>query len=301
MSVKVSVFTTTYNHGPFIAEAMESVVSQQAGFAFEHIVGEDCSTDGTRDTVAAYQQRYPGIVRAILREQNVGQRRNFVECLQACRGDYVAILEGDDYWIAPHKLQRQADFLDAHPELVICFHAVARQVGDQVVEPTPQQVTQRRPRYTVDDLLQGNFIATCTVMFRNRLFSSFPDWYATIPAGDWPLHILNAMYGDIGYLPEVMAVHRTHEGGVWSHRGVAERRLQILAMLRVFRDNLPPQYRGQLEQSIARWHFKTINALALEGRRQEAVAYAARLLAQPDVPRGELFHAAGWAARNRIA
>jgi glycosyltransferase involved in cell wall biosynthesis len=301
VSVKVSVFTTTYNHGSFIAQAMDSVLAQRTSFPFEHIVGEDCSTDGTRDIVAGYQQSHPGIVRAILREHNVGRRRNFVECLQACQGTYVAILEGDDYWTAPHKLQHQADFLDAHPELAICFHAVARQIDGRIVEPAPQQVAQGKSRYTVADLLQGNFIATCTVMFRNRLFAGFPDWYATIPAGDWPLHILNAMHGDIGYLPEVMAVHRTHGGGVWSHQGVAERRLQILHMLRIFRDNLPPQYRKQLERSIARWHFKTINALALEGRRREAMAYAARMVARPDVPRRELLYAAGWAARNKVA
>lgn len=301
MSVKVSVFTTTYNHKPYIAQAMESVLSQETNFTFEYIVGEDCSTDGTRDIVAAYQRRYPDIVRANLRQHNVGRRRNFVECFQACQGDYVAILEGDDYWTASHKLQQQADFLDAHPEHAICFHAVARRIGDRVIEPSPQQVKERRARYTLDDLLQGNFIATCTVMFRNHLFAAFPDWYTTIPAGDWPLHIFNAMHGDIGYLAEVMAVHRTHEGGVWSYQGVVQRRLQILDMLRTFRDNLPPQYRSQLEHSIARWHFKTIHALVLEGGRRDAVAYAGRLLVQPDVPRRKLLSAAGWAARNKLA
>lgn len=301
MSVKVSVFTTTYNHGPFIAEAMESVVGQQTDFAFEYIVGEDCSTDNTRDIVVSYQQRYPGIVRAILHDNQVGGRRNLIECLQACRGEYVAILDGDDYWTVRHKLQKQVDFLDAHPGLAICFHAVARRIGEQVVEPNAEEVAWRPRRYSVQDLLQGNFIATCTVMFRNRLFQGFPDWYATIRTGDWPLHILNAMHGDIGYLPEVMAVHRIREGGVWSHLGIAERRLQILDMLRIFRDNLPSQYQVALEQSIAHWHFKTLHALALEGRRGEAIAYAARLLARPDVPRRELLYAAGWAARNKVA
>ena len=88
-------------------------------FKYEIVIGEDCSTDSARAVVMAFYRRYPDRIRLLLRDQNVGANRNSVETIEACHGEYMAILEGDDYWIATDKLQKQVDFLDTNPECAI--------------------------------------------------------------------------------------------------------------------------------------------------------------------------------------
>jgi glycosyltransferase involved in cell wall biosynthesis len=292
------VITTTYNHEKYIGYAIDSVLAQQTSFAWEQIVAEDCSTDGTRQIVEDYQHRYPDRIKPILRERNVGGRQNFLEAFRTCQGEYIAILEGDDYWTSPYKLQRQVDFLDAAPDSALCFHAV--ETRDDTGMLPPNVVRVQRGMYTIDDLLEENFIPTCSVMFRNNLFDGFPAWYRDAPTGDWPLHVLNAQYGTIGYIDEVMAVYRVHAGGVWSPRVSSDRRRQILTTLELFRRNLDPRYRALIEQSLARWHFKTLNALLIEKDYREAIAYGWHLIANPGIPRTTLLRNSWWAAQGRF-
>jgi glycosyltransferase involved in cell wall biosynthesis len=298
MTAKVSVLTTTYNHERYIAQAMDSVLAQQTDFSWEQIIGEDCSTDGTRPIVQDYQRRYPDQIKPILREHNVGRRQNFLEAFSRCQGDYIAILEGDDYWTSPLKLQRQVDFLDAHPDHAICFHAV--EARDESGVQAPKEVRATRGRYTLEDLLEQNIIPTCSVLFRNRLFASFPDWYLAAPAGDWPLHVLNAHHGAIGYIDELMAVYRIHAGGVWSPQASSVRRRQILLILELFYRNLDSSFKPRIEQSLARWHFKTINALLIEKNYRGAADYTWKLLASPGIPRQTLLQNLPWALRGRL-
>src|SRR6267378_159018 len=118
--MKLSVVMVTYNHERYIAQALSSVVAQRTNFDFEIIVAEDCSTDGTRAIVMDFARRYPGKILPLLRERNLGMMRNFKEALAASSGSYVALLDGDDYWIREDKLQAQVDFLDSHPDHAVC-------------------------------------------------------------------------------------------------------------------------------------------------------------------------------------
>ena len=120
--MKLSVAMITYNHERFIRQAIESVLDQKVNFDFEIVIGEDCSTDSTRTIVAELQQQYPDRIVALMRPHNLGAMRNLQETLAACKGQYVALLEGDDYWTSQHKLQKQVDFLDARPDCAISCH-----------------------------------------------------------------------------------------------------------------------------------------------------------------------------------
>jgi len=113
----VTVRTSTYNHGPYIRECIEGVLAQKTDFPFELIIGEDFSTDGTREIVFEYAKKYPDIIRVITADYNVGAKANGRRCIQVARGKYMAICEGDDYWHDPDKLQRQVDILEADPEV----------------------------------------------------------------------------------------------------------------------------------------------------------------------------------------
>jgi len=120
----VSVIMVTYNHERYLAEAIEGVVRQEASFPIELLIGEDCSTDGTREIALTYQRRFPEMIRVITSAQNVGMHRNGARLMAADRGKYVAFCEGDDFWTSPHKLQWQVEILDAHQDLSGCFHRV---------------------------------------------------------------------------------------------------------------------------------------------------------------------------------
>jgi len=116
----VSVCMITYNHENFIKDAIEGILMQKTSFPIELIIGEDCSTDNTRKIVKDYEEKYPEIIFAQYSEKNLGMINNFLNVLQAARGKYIALCEGDDYWTDPLKLQKQVDFLEANPEYVIC-------------------------------------------------------------------------------------------------------------------------------------------------------------------------------------
>ncbi len=117
----VSVKMITYNHAPFIAQAIEAVLQQKTNFPFELVIGEDCSTDGTRKIVFEYQEKYPDIIRVLTSEKNVGMKKNSYRTIKACRGKYIAFCEGDDYWHREDKLQKQVAYLESHPECGLVF------------------------------------------------------------------------------------------------------------------------------------------------------------------------------------
>jgi glycosyltransferase involved in cell wall biosynthesis len=212
--IKVSVAMITYNHEEFIAKALDSVLMQRTNFDYEIVIGEDCSTDNTRNIIIDYQKRHPDKFRLLLNEKNLGMHRNAAQVHHACKGEYIALLEGDDYWTSPHKLQKQVDFLESHPECAICFHNVTEVYKDGSRESHSFHNNQKAFS-TVEDLLPGNFIPTPSTMFRNGLVTELPEWWFSLQMGDWPLHILNARHGKIGYINEVMAVHLNHPAGVW--------------------------------------------------------------------------------------
>jgi glycosyltransferase involved in cell wall biosynthesis len=252
--IKVSVCMTTYNHERYIAQAVESVLAQRLDFPIELVIGEDCSTDGTREIVQSLARQHPDRIRLRLSEKNMGGQGNFLATFALCRGQYVARLDGDDYWTCADKLQRQVDALDAHPEWVICFHpcACSYEDGMQGIPLYPLHWT--KPVATVDDLFSCNFLPTSSVVFRNGLVTAFPDWFRDLRIGDWPLNILHAVHGDIGFLPEVMSVYRIHKSGVWSSASEAERIVSIFELLGA----IDHHFAGKYTRSINEYRSTTV-------------------------------------------
>jgi glycosyltransferase involved in cell wall biosynthesis len=270
--VKVSVLMITYNQEEYIAQAIDSALKQEVDFNYEIVVGDDCSTDSTRTVLLDYQQKHSEIIRLLLHKQNLGfsGKKNFAQTLRACEGKYVAILEGDDYWTSPHKLQTQIDLLDSHPEYALCFHCV-----NKVHEEAERQIETFSPPwqkdfYTLEDLLVGNFLATCSTVFRNKLFEDFPDWFYSMPMGDWALHILNAQHGNIGYIDESMAVYRIHGKGLWSSRGRIRNYLDEARAYRILCNHMGKQYVGLLKSNMSKRYYKV--GLLYEQRQEKIQA-----------------------------
>jgi glycosyltransferase involved in cell wall biosynthesis len=206
----------TYNHGLYIHDAMEGILKQQTDFKVEVVVGDDFSTDDTLVIIREYHDTENIHIRILERKigdeywqkrQVKGRLYNFTNIIENCKGKYIALLDGDDYWTDPLKLQKQIDFLERNPSFSVCFHrAIERHEilsKEKVIPEGPMNATLR-----LDDLLKGsNFIPTNSCVFRN-FDTPLPPWFYQLPFGDYGLHLLNAKRGDIGFIDEVMGVYR---------------------------------------------------------------------------------------------
>jgi glycosyltransferase involved in cell wall biosynthesis len=265
VAVKVSVLIKAYNHEKFIAQAVESAACQQTDFPYEIVVGEDCSTDGTRAVLRELGDRYPDKIRLFLRERNLGALRNFAETFKECRGDYVAWLDGDDYWKSPSKLQTQVNFLDAHPAYSSCAHnaivfdEVTRQFGPNLHGDSPPKT------YALPELLRGSLVPASSFMFRRKLLGELPAWYDALPIGDWPLQILCVQHGPMGYDPGVMLVYRRHGGGMWSGQSSIACHRANIEIYRRLRAELNPAYGKLIDRRWARQHLELAMDYEKEG------------------------------------
>ena len=274
--MKVSVVMVTYNQERFIAEAIESVLAQETDFDYELVIGEDCSTDETARICREYAARNPGKVRLLSRRSNIGARRNFVDAYSACAGEYLTILEGDDYWTCPRKLQKQADALDRHPDWAVCFHRVHCFRDDGTGEERELPQLDREAVFTLDDLLRGNFIQTCSVMLRKKSLPEIPEWYLHHQPPDWALGILHAKRGSIGYLPEVMAAYRRHPEGCWSARDPVETAGDAIALLGALASELDREQVRLARAKMAELHLERAVSFGERGARLDALLSVAR-------------------------
>jgi len=252
-SPKVSAFVLTHDHAAWIGAAIESAVAQRPPFEFEVLVADDFSSDGTREIVREYERRHPELVRTFLPERNLGVEGIWLEAARRCRGEYIALLDGDDYWTGAEKLTRQAALLDAHPEWVSCFHRAT--LFDEEGRFGPRQATPDfdRNEFELEDLLRANFVPYLTVMFRRRALEAVPAWGFSYLWYDWLFHIACARQGKLGFLDADLATYRVHSGGNWSSR---DRVFQLEQDLRVY-ERLArelPTRRGLISRAVEYRH-----------------------------------------------
>jgi len=214
----VSVCIQTYQHASFITQTIESVLMQKTDFPVEILLGEDESTDGTREICLEFADKYPDKIRLFLNERkNViyidGQptgRWNFMNNLKQAKGKYIALLPGDDYWTSPDKLQRQVEFLEKNTNYSLCFHDVYIHAEGQIPLRFPD--ITGKTRFILTDLFDHWFIPTCSAVFRNKI--SFPSWFTDVASGDIALLFLAAEQGDFHYMHEALGTYRRHPGGI---------------------------------------------------------------------------------------
>lgn len=214
--MKLSVLMITCNHEKFIAQALDSILMQKVDFDYEIVIGEDLSLDRTRGIALEYKKRHPEKIRLLLHAKNLGVARNFIETFMSCRGKYLAILEGDDYWTYPLKLQKQVDILDANPDFVMCFHNtnVIYEGFDINKEPHVSNADQKAMSTIEDIIIKDWYIMTGSIMLRKNIIKTFPGWYYDIYNCDYALQLMLADHGKIYYIDEVMGTYRKHPGSI---------------------------------------------------------------------------------------
>ena len=224
MNIKVSIFCLAYNQKKYIKNCLDNMISQKTNFVFEVIIHDDCSTDGTREIIEEYANKYP-FIKPIYEQENQYSKKNMTvvvnKMFAKCSGEYIAMLEGDDYWCDENKLQAQVDFLDNNPEFTGCFTKTLRKNvitnEDICYKPSDEELNGKNV-FTIEDTIKGYFICTASVMYRfkkykEELLNTFPTG---IINGDSYLIYFFSLHGKLKYLDRLSAVHTFNETGIWN-------------------------------------------------------------------------------------
>jgi len=221
----VSICCNTYNHAKYIKDAIDGFLMQKTFFPYEIIIHDDASTDGTRQIIKEYAERNPELIYPIFQTENQYSKKQ--KSISArfvwphVRGKYIALCEGDDYWTDPHKLQKQVDFLEVHPEYSLSFHAVEDFNMDTGKTGVLRYKCKNGFRtFNVNNaiLIGGALLATNSMVFRSEFIRSIPEWYDNAPAGDFALTLILSSRGRIAYFDDVMSVYRRGVPGSWTNR-----------------------------------------------------------------------------------
>lgn len=213
--VKVSVAMIAYNVGKYIEEAVESLLDQEVNFRVELVIGEDCSTDNTREIALKYQSLYPSIIKVLLPEKNQGLTPNCIATINACSGEYVALLDSDDYWTNNHKLQIQVDFLDAHPEYSGSGHQSVKTYDDKSA-PDSLFGEQVDKDYFLNDMITHRKFHTSSFVFRRKFWVKSGGIPPAISSNERGINPMVAIYGKIKYFKENMCIYRLSGFGLSS-------------------------------------------------------------------------------------
>jgi glycosyltransferase involved in cell wall biosynthesis len=267
---KLIVHMVTYNHEKYIAQAIESVVMQKTNFTIKLLIGEDCSTDNTRNIIKEYADRYPDIIIPFYREKNLGASKNGILLFTECKSEYLATLDGDDYWTDPYKLQKQVDFLDANPGFSMCFHDVEG-VDENGVSLNTLFVRSSKDVLTFRDLIFKHYVPLVSCVFRNNISKWDFNKLDKIIIDDL-LHLLNAEYGNAKYMNEVMGAYRIHSGGTWSSLSIIDRKkTEIHVRKNIYDYYRHNKYKRFFAQSVGNYYFSLANYCLENGERSEGL------------------------------
>lgn len=233
----VAIYCLVYNHESYLRDCFEGFVMQQTNFPFVAIVHDDASTDGSAAIIREYEAKYPHIFKPIYEIENQYSKRDgsleriMNEAIDATVARYVAMCEGDDYWIDPLKLQKQVDFMEANIEYSICFHKVNTLIQTTGEVKDEFLVRDMPERSTIWDLAEGNYIHTPSVVYRRDLLS-FDKLKLLLPClpFDYVVWMLLAEKGPIFKINEYMAIYR-YGSGFWESSSVMKRYVLTLCTL----------------------------------------------------------------------
>ena len=223
----VSIRLMVYNHESYIREAIEGILKQQTDFLVEVVIGDDFSTDKSLEIIREYQDtsniHFKILERKVgdeywLNRQKLGRLHNFYNIIENCTGKYIALLDGDDYWTDPLKLQKQADFLEINHDYIVCSHdAKIIDVNGNVIKESKLPLNFKKDA-TSEELKNGFWLLTLGMMFRNlTILKNYPKEGYDVVNGDIFLTSFLGQYGRSKYMSEVEpASYREHSDGIWS-------------------------------------------------------------------------------------
>jgi glycosyltransferase involved in cell wall biosynthesis len=259
----VSVCMLAYNHEDYIAEAIEGVMMQQTNFEFELIISNDASSDRTHEVVSEFVANHTKdkTVKYFNQQRNLGMQCNFIFALNECKGKYIALCEGDDYWTDPLKLQKQVDYISSHENCNLVFTDVKLldgEVTENKLRPNWANITKSTHEFK--DLIERNVITTCTVLFRNAHENiEIQNWLKHFTIGDYPLYLLLLRSGYAYFLKDITAVYRQHTGGIFSLKGIEhliDKNIEVLESMQKL--NLSKEELFHVRKSLIKWYYTKV-------------------------------------------
>lgn len=220
--VEISIICNTYNQEDYIRDALESFLMQKTNFNFEILIHDDASTDKTAEIIREYEEKYPDIVKPIYQKVNqYSQKITIVRTYQFPRvqGKYIAFCEGDDYWTDPLKLQKQYDYLEAHPEVDICAHAaisVEASTKKIIEEIAPSKESRILPFEEVI-MGDGGYVAANSVLYRSEINKDIPRFRKEF-GYQYTTKLHASIKGGMYYMAEIMSAYRVLAKGSWTSR-----------------------------------------------------------------------------------
>lgn len=222
-NIKVTVYCAAYNHEKYIRDTLQGFVRQETSFEFEVLVHDDASTDGTATIIREYELKYPNIIRPIYQKENIyskGINRTYTYMLPRTRGEYIAICEGDDYWINPHKLQKQYEYMELHPECSLVAHKTICEYmegGYREAFTTHDFSKPENCELEVEDIINNHTLFhTSSLFFRRDFYDNNKSFLLNNKSFDYVIKILLATEGSVHVIPEVMSVYRRGTENSWT-------------------------------------------------------------------------------------
>lgn len=207
----VTIRCLAYNHEPYIRQCLEGFVMQKTNFRFEAVVHDDASTDGTAGIIREYAEKYPDIIKPIFETENQYSKRNGSLrriMNEHTHGKYVALCEGDDYWIDPLKLQKQVDFMEKNHDYSMCFHNAVEFYDD--IPKLPNffcNITESR-EVMLKEIVEAWIVPTASMLYRKTVIDDYPQWTSQIYSGDLTLQLIAYSKGRLFYMNQIMSMYR---------------------------------------------------------------------------------------------
>lgn len=250
MEPKVSVLVICYNQKKYINDTIQGILNQRTSFEYEIIIGDDHSTDGTLDVVKEYEHRFPKKIQIVSAKINIGFIKNYLRIYNRCRGKYIAICEGDDYWIDDLKLQKQFDALELRNDASMCFTNIKVLKDNHFTEKGSIAGV-----FSIRDLINGLYMPTCSLFFR-KYSIKIPETILELSFLDRALILLQMLNGPAIRIFDCTSVYRIHSEGVWSPKSKKER---ITGMIKFYRfAQKITKYKIEFEMNIMYSYIKYI-------------------------------------------
>ena len=227
----VSVSIVTYNQEQYIRQTLDSVLAQKTDFPFEIVIGEDGGSDQTRNICLMYAQVHPSVIRVLETPHNLGPVPNFMRTIRATKGKYIALLDGDDYWIDPQKLQKQVDLLENDEKMSLCFTGRKNYDENSATFESVHEDTHT-DRFYLNDFAQKTYFHTSTVMLRKPENDAWIDRLAGFKIGDRPLY-LSVLFEQKGYaykMKDICSVFRVNDNSFFTPTKPLERSVLVADM-----------------------------------------------------------------------
>jgi len=277
MEYAVTITSTTYNLEKYIAQAIDSWIMQKTTFPVEILISDDGSTDGTVPIIESYMADHPNI--RLIKNNHMGMMPNFIKSIEECSGKYIALCDGDDYWIDEYKLQKQYDFMETHQDFSACFTnswVVNDKTGERKVAKTQLWDTadgEGLLAHRDNDNVQMSPGHTSSYFFRNGLVKKYPEWMYGNVMTDFPLYMIISQYGKAKFINEMCTVYRaaraeSDSNANWSYEKSWRQRINAYQCVN---RELNYKYKRIINPIIASYYFGLCKLLWKNGSKWQSL------------------------------